>query len=127
MLKVKLQKSPKYSRFRILLKAAEGLGIFSIPVRVTILQSHRWLKIVVCGFCFFSKNALSPLSATYFQNQRLGRRLAVCITAGNILPCGCFFLTLTGSSFLPPRHQLRHHRPLLRSRLSPDYPLTVHC
>ena len=25
----------------------------SIPVRVTIQQSHRWLKIAVCGFSIF--------------------------------------------------------------------------
>ena len=34
MLKVKLQKSPKYSRFRILQKAAERLEIFSIPAQL---------------------------------------------------------------------------------------------
>ena len=28
----------------------------SIPVRVTITQPHRWLKIAVCGFSFFLKN-----------------------------------------------------------------------
>ena len=43
MLKVKLQKPPKYSHFRILLKAAERLGIFSIPVRVTKLKRRRTL------------------------------------------------------------------------------------
>ena len=43
MLKVKLQKLPKYSHFRILLKAAERLGIFSIPVRVTKLKRRRTL------------------------------------------------------------------------------------
>ena len=34
MLKVKLQKSPKYSHFRILQKAAERLGTFSIPAQL---------------------------------------------------------------------------------------------
>jgi len=53
---MKLQKSAKYSHFRVLLKTTKMLGINSIPVRVTITQSHRWLKIAVCGFSFFLKN-----------------------------------------------------------------------
>jgi len=68
MLKVKLQKSPKYSHFRILLKAAERLGIFSIPVRVTIYQSHRRLKIAVCGFSF-SQKCPQPLASPLFSKS----------------------------------------------------------
>jgi len=53
MLKVKLQKSAKYSRFRILLKIAERLGTFSIPVRVTKLKRRRTLIMEVRLFCAF--------------------------------------------------------------------------
>jgi len=52
MLKVKPQKSPKYSHFRILLKAAERLGIFSIPVRVTKPYARKQRNITVSEFYF---------------------------------------------------------------------------
>ena len=65
MLKVKLQKSPKYSHFRILLKAAERLGIFSIPVRVTIQQSRKQRKYVVSEFFFYTENRVCPLLVRY--------------------------------------------------------------
>jgi len=52
MLKVKLQKSPKYSHFRILPKAAERLGIFSIPVRVTFDDAWKQRRYVVSEFLF---------------------------------------------------------------------------
>ena len=58
MLKVKLQKSPKYSHFRILPKAAERLGIFSIPVRVTILNSRKQRKSAVSEFFIYTKKTL---------------------------------------------------------------------
>jgi len=65
MLKVKLQKLPKYSHFRILLKAAERLGIFSIPVRVSIQRSRKQRKYVVSKFLFYSENRLCPLLVRY--------------------------------------------------------------
>ena len=52
MLKVKLQKLPKYSHFRILPKAAERLGIFSIPVRVTKPYTRKQRNIAVSKFYF---------------------------------------------------------------------------
>ena len=64
---MKLQKSAKYSHFRILLKTTKMLGINSIPVRVTIMQSHRWLKIAVCGFSFFSKMPSAPCQPLIFK------------------------------------------------------------
>ena len=65
MLKVKLQKSPKYSHFRILLKAAEKLGIFSIPVRVTIQRSRKQRNIAVSEFFFYTENRVCPLLVRY--------------------------------------------------------------
>ena len=65
MLKVKLQKLPKYSHFRILLKAAERLGIFSIPVRVTFDKSRKQRNIAVSEFFFYSENRLCPLLVRY--------------------------------------------------------------
>ena len=41
--------------------------ILSIPVRVTISQSHRWLKIAVCGFSFFSKMPSAPCQPLIFK------------------------------------------------------------
>ena len=64
---MKLQKSAIYSHFRILLKATKMLGINSIPVRVTIQQSHRWLKIAACGFSFFSKMPSAPCQPLIFK------------------------------------------------------------
>lgn len=61
MLKVKLQKSPKYSHFRILPKAAERLGIFSIPVRGTRPYARKQRKYVVSEFFFYSENPLCSL------------------------------------------------------------------
>ena len=71
MLKVKPQKSPKYSHFRILLKAAERLGIFSIPVRVTIQRSRKQRNIAVSEFFFYSENPLCSLSVLYFENAEV--------------------------------------------------------
>jgi len=71
MLKVKLQKPPKYSHFRILLKVAERLGIFSIPVRVTIQRSRKQRKYVVSEFFFYSENPLCSLSVLYFENAEV--------------------------------------------------------
>ena len=59
--------------FRILLETGRSLSVSSIPVRVTIMQSHRWLKIAVCGFSFFLKNEfVRYLYATHiFQRTSL--------------------------------------------------------
>jgi len=40
---------------------------------------------------FFLKNALSPLSAPYFQKQPLELWFTVCITAGSMLPAAAFY------------------------------------
>ena len=74
MLKVKLQKSPKYSHFRILPKAAERLGIFSIPVRGTRPYARKQRKYVVSGFFFYSENPLCSLSVLYFENAEFWAR-----------------------------------------------------
>jgi hypothetical protein len=65
MLKVKLQKSPKYSHFRILLKAAERLGIFSIPVRVTSVKARKQRNIAVFEFLFSAHFGACPLFVRY--------------------------------------------------------------
>ena len=68
---MKLQKSAIYSHFRILLKATKMLGINSIPVRVTIQQTHRWLKIAICGSSFFSKMPSAPCQPLIFKISHL--------------------------------------------------------
>ena len=65
MLKVKLQKSPKYSHFRILPKAAERLGIFSISVRVTKLYARKQRNIAVSEFFFYTEDRICPLLVRY--------------------------------------------------------------
>ena len=56
--------SVKYS---ILPQIAKIHKIFSIPVRVTIAQSHRWLKIAVCGFLLFTKIAFVHCLSIIFK------------------------------------------------------------
>ena len=92
MLKVKLQNSAKYSHFRILLKAAERLGIFSIPVRVTIQRSRKQRKYAVSEFFFYSENPLCSLSVLYFENAESG--------AMGQAPFGSFFLPEKSSAEL---------------------------
>ena len=43
----------------------------SIPVRVTIQQSHRWLRIAVCGFSLFSKMPSAPCQPLIIKNSHL--------------------------------------------------------
>lgn len=50
------QKTAIYSHFHILLKITKSLGIFSIPVRVTILNSRKQRKSAVSEFLFIRKN-----------------------------------------------------------------------
>jgi hypothetical protein len=64
MLKVKPQKSPKYSHFRILLKAAERLGIFSAPIQIQIeavfIEKHPQI-------CYNYENNQRGAAADYEQ------------------------------------------------------------
>ena len=91
MLKVKLQKSPKYSHFRILLKAAERLGIFSIPVRVTIQRSRKQRKYVVPEFCFLCENAICSLFQKTLVLSRRSHTLRLIFICAKIECCtDCF-------------------------------------
>jgi len=95
MLKVKLQKSPKYSHFRILPKVAERLGIFSIPVRVIKLCARKQRNIAVPKFFFYTENRLCPLLVRY------------CEFAADILVlCCCILRKKTERSV----HRLSHSR-----------------
>jgi len=89
---MKLQNSAKYSHFRILLKAAERLGIFSIPVRVTKPYARKQRNIAVSEFFFYSDNPLCSLSVLYFENAEYG--------AVGQAPFGSFFLVEKSSAEL---------------------------